>query len=645
MSALAEQLDFSHPPSHEVINRGWGNGWRIPESQWLSEWSDEHRILPRKASAEPGKWRTDRTPYLREILDALSPENPCREVVFMAGTQVGKTEVGNNWVGYVIDHVPGPMMVIQPTLDLAKRWSKQRLAPMIEEMPVLQLKIAPARARDSGNTTLNKDFPGGVLVISGANSAASLRSMPVKYIFMDEIDAYEDDLDGEGSPIALAEARTSNFPRRKIFKTSTPTLKGFSNIEREYNRSDRRQYHVPCPHCETKQVLDFGNLTDDGQYLCSHCGMLIEEHNKTVMLEQGEWIARNPESAIRGYHLSSLYSPIGLGYSWLELADQRVESRDDKVKEKTFTNLRMGEAYEDPDGILDADDIATLTGDHPMREIPPGCLIITVGVDVQINRFAIQIIGWGSNRLWTLDWIELPADPTDPESWNELDDYLDKQIINSYGQEIPIAMTAVDSGNWTHEVYSYVRSNTRPVIAIKGRSTGGHPVISRSSWQDVNYRGRTLKRGVQLWPVGTDTAKNTLLGRISKDIGRDPDERRHTMASDLPDEYYIQLTAERSDPETGSWKPLKTRRNEAIDTMVYAYAAALHPRIRINAMRVNDWEKLQDKLEPKNDDLFGAMVDSPVPPAAQVIRGIVPAAHPQKMPPAPRPMQAPDPYL
>ncbi|RDH80827.1 MAG: hypothetical protein DIZ77_15125 [endosymbiont of Seepiophila jonesi] len=623
MSVAAEQM-FQHPHGADVFYRSWRNGWSMPAPLRLSDWADEHRILPRKAAAEPGPWRTARTPFLREIMDSLSPEDPCKEVVLMAGTQVGKTEVGNNWIGYIIGHVPGPVMVVQPTLDLAKRWSKQRLSPMIEEMPILHVRIKPARSRDSGNTTLLKEFRGGVLVISGANSAASLRSMPVKFIFMDELDAYDDDLEGEGDPIDLAEARTSSFTRRKIFKTSTPTLKNASNIEREYARSDRRQYHVPCPLCGEHQVLQFEQLTEDGRYLCEHCGELFEEHHKTIMLEQGEWIVRNPESAVKGYHINSLYSPLGLGYTWLELAEQRAEAQDDKSKEKKFVTLRQCLPYEDPDGRLDVDDIQTLAGDFPMRAIPPGCLLVTCGVDVQINRFAIQLLGFGHGRVWTLDWIELPADPTDPASWNDLDEFLDQPLINSYGVQIPISMTAVDSGNWTHEVYQYVRGNPRKIIAVKGMSTGGKPVIGRASWQDISILGRVIKRGVQLWPVGTDTAKNTLLGRISKDIGRDPDKRRHTMASDLSDDYYTQLTAERSDPETGSWKKIKGRLNEAIDTMFYAYAAACHPRVRLNSMREPDWLRLEEQLEPKTDDMFQSGSQAAEPAAKVPARPIVP---------------------
>ena len=202
-------------------------------------------MLSSKASAEPGRWRTSRTPYLKAIMDCLSPTSPVERVVFMKAAQLGATEMGSNWIGYVIHHAPGPMMAVWPTVDMAKRNSKQRIDPLIEESAALSELISPARSRDSGNTILAKEFRGGVLVMTGANSAVGLRSMPVRYLFLDEVDGYPLDVEGEGDAISLAEARTRTFARRKIFIVSTPTISGASAIEREYEASDQRRYFVP----------------------------------------------------------------------------------------------------------------------------------------------------------------------------------------------------------------------------------------------------------------------------------------------------------------------------------------------------------------------------------------------------------------
>lgn len=239
------------------IERAWREGLTPDPLLTVSEWSDRHRMLSSKASAEPGRWRTSRTPYLKAIMDCLSPMSAVERIVFMKAAQLGATEMGNNWIGYVIHHAPGPMMAVSPTVEMAKRNSKQRIDPLIEESPVLAELIAPARSRDAGNTILAKEFRGGVLVMTGANSAVGLRSMPVRYLFLDEVDGYPSDVDGEGDAISLAEARTRTFARRKIFIVSTPTIAGASSIEREYEASDQRRYFLPCPHCSHRQWLRF----------------------------------------------------------------------------------------------------------------------------------------------------------------------------------------------------------------------------------------------------------------------------------------------------------------------------------------------------------------------------------------------------
>jgi phage terminase large subunit GpA-like protein len=258
----------------------------------VSDWADANRILSQTASSEPGKFRTERTPYLKEIMDALSPSSPVEKVVFMKGSQIGGTEAGNNWIGYVIDQAPGPMLVVQPTDEMGKRWSKGRLAPLIEDTLCLRGKVKDPRSRDSGNTVQSKEFPGGIVVITGANSAVGLRSMPVRYLFLDEIDAYPPDADSEGDPLTLAIQRTSTFARKKIFIVSTPTIQGLSRIEKEFNETDRRYFFVPCPHCGFFQILKWENIhydTDPLQavYRCESCKEDIHNHHKTEMLSEG----------------------------------------------------------------------------------------------------------------------------------------------------------------------------------------------------------------------------------------------------------------------------------------------------------------------------------------------------------------------
>ncbi|MDQ5898760.1 MAG: hypothetical protein QG612_2846 [Pseudomonadota bacterium] len=586
-------------------------GIEPPPRLSVTAWADAHRRLPTKGAGEPGPWRTTRVPYSAEIMECLSAEHPAKRVVFMKSVQSAGTEIGNNWVGWFIDTQKAPMMVVQPTLDMAERWSKQRLASMIEDAPTLRAKIAPARARDSGNTTLLKEWPGGVMVISGANSGASLRSMPARYLFLDEVDAYPAELEGEGDPISLAEARTTTFPRRKVFLVSTPTIESLSRINKEWLASDQRRYHVPCPHCGHEQHLVWDNLRwPKGQpelavYHCADCGVGIEEHHKTAMLAAGRWVATHPERAVAGFHINGLYTPIGLGYTWAELAALWLDSVKDPARIKTFVNLRLGEVVADPNEKLSEDDLAARASDYDPRTIPPGCLLLTAGIDVQKDRFAILVIGHGrAGQQWVIDYNELPADPTTDAGWEALDAFLAPPFINSRGLPMKISMAAIDSGYLTDHVLAYTRLRRGRVIAVKGASSPGKPIINRPSKLDVTVRGRTIKHGAEGWLVGADTAKHVLFAVLTAD-GKRPLEadRMIRFPQGLDASFYSQLAAEVWDPNRRKWVKVRPR-NEALDTWCYALAAAHHPSLRVHVWREPQWARLEAALEPASGDLF-----------------------------------------
>ena len=412
------------------IERAWREGLIPDPLLSVSEWSDRHRMLSSKASSEPGRWRTSRTPYLKEIMDCLSPTSPVERVVFMKAAQLGATEMGSNWIGYVIHHAPGPMMAVWPTVEMAKRNSKQRIDPLIDESSILRELIAPARSRDSGNTILAKEFRGGVLVMTGANSAVGLRSMPVRYLFLDEVDGYPIDVDGEGNAVALAEARTRTFSRRKIFIVSTPTIAGVSTIEREYEASDQRRFFVPCPHCGHRQWLRFeqlrwersedGNFPDSAAYVCESCEVPIPEHHKTWMLEHGEWRAM-AEGASRtaGFHLSSLYSPIGWR-SWKDVAAawECAISKEagSAAAIKTFKNTELGETWVEEGEAPDWQRLLERREDYRIGTIPVGGLLLTAGADVQKDRIEVSVWAFGRGKeSWLVEHRVLMGD-TDRKS-------------------------------------------------------------------------------------------------------------------------------------------------------------------------------------------------------------------------------------
>lgn len=583
-----------------VYANAFKDGLQLDPTLTVSEWADKHRMLSAKAASEPGRWRTGRTPYLREIMDSLSVYDPTQRVVFMKSAQIGGTECGNNWLGYIIHHAPAPILFVQPTVEVAKKVSKQRLAPMIEETPELRNLISPTRTRNSDNTLFMKEFRGGVLMLTGANSAVGLRSMPIKFLFLDETDGYPGDVDGEGDPIDLAEKRTTTFARRKILLVSTPTVKGASTIEAEYERSDRRLYNVPCPHCKIMQPLRWRGFHDDSKgedakvyrlrwlneahtragYLCAHCGVLISENHKTWMLENGRWIARSEGEALtRGYKINSLYSPVGWK-SWVAILLEFEKSSKDPAKLKTFVNTTLGETWEENYTVrVDAEGLAKRAEAYDMLVVPEGGLVLTAGVDVQADRLEAIVRAWGEGEeSWLVHRAVIYGDPTRNEVWTQLLSLIQMPFSTFDGKEMKIRATAIDTGYLANEVYKFCRLHRRKhVLAVKGQSVAGKIAIGHPTKQDINSRGQTLRNGVLLWPVGSDTIKTTLYGRLKMEEETGPGVYHWPLG--LPAEYWAQLTAERQVARSHNghtvrvWVKNDGVANEALDCEVYAFAA------------------------------------------------------------------------
>ena len=516
----------------DEIERAWREGLKPDPLLTVSEWADRHRMLSSKASAEPGRWRTSRTPYLREIMDCLSPLSPIERVVWMAGAQIGKTESGLNWIGYVIHHAPGPMMAVWPTVEMAKRASKQRIDALIEESPAIQERIAPARSRDSGNTILTKEFQGGVLVMTGANSAVGLRSMPVRYLFLDEVDGYPLDVEGEGDAISLAEARTRTFARRKILVVSTPTIAGASAIEREFEASDQRRYFVPCPHCQHRQWLRFEQLRwEKGRphtvgYVCEECAQPIAEHHKTWMLDNGQWQAcapdnvAHPSSRTAGFHLSSLYSPVGWR-SWQDIAaawEAAVHKETGSASAiKTFKNTELGETWVEEGEAPDWQRLVERREDYCIGQVPQGGLLLVAGADVQKDRLEVSVWAFGRGKeSWLIEHRVLMGDTARDAVWKQLAQMLSEQWTHASGALMPLARLALDTGFATQEAYAFARACRDPrVLAIKGVGSGA-ALIGTPTAIDVSQGGKKLRRGIKVHPVAVSIAKLEFYNNLRK---------------------------------------------------------------------------------------------------------------------------------
>lgn len=572
---------------HETI-QGLLDGLRPEPQLTVSEWSDKYRYLSPTASSEPGIWRTDRTPYLREILDKLSANDSTQRVVVMKGAQLGFTEAGNNWIGYVMDAAPGPMMAVMPTDATVKRNSKIRIAPMIEATPRLRDKVAAPKSRDGDNNTFQKSFPGGVLVMTGANSAVGLRSMPVRYLFLDEVDGYPEDLDGEGSPIDLARARTRTFARRKEYNVSTPVTDGASAIQREFDGTDKRFYQVPCPHCGTAQVLIWEQLRwepgkpETATYECEGCGENIEERYKGLMLASGIWVASEPEkssSRIAGYHINSLYSPYGW-YSWADAVRDFEDIKGDTNKEKSFTNTVLGLPFAEDGEVPGWEILFNRREPYRIGKPPKDVVLITVGVDVQRDRLELEIVGWGkSRRSWSIDYRVLIGDTSDITVWDQLAKVVNESWEREDGLILPMARMAIDTGFNTSKGYDFCRRfDPSRVVPIKGSDS---QAVTVSNPRPVDKDRNGKKSGnLGLYMVGVSLLKSELYGylKLNKNENSEaPPGFCHFPQYDAL--YFKGLTAEKLQYRIVrgfrkyEWVKI-FERNEPLDCRIYARAAA-----------------------------------------------------------------------
>lgn len=541
-----------------------------PPDMTVSEWADAYRQLSSESSAEPGQWRTDRAPYQREIMDAVTDPR-YEDIVIMASAQVGKSELLLNAVGYHIDMDPGPILIIQPTESKAKDFSKERLAPMIRDCPTLRQKIGDTKTRDAGNTVLQKSFPGGYVALGGANAPAGLASRPIRVLLADEIDRFPVSAGAEGDPLDLAEKRTNNFYNRKKIKVSTPTNKGSSRIEKEFELSTKEYYNLPCPSCGEHQPLKWAQIHFESKcHVCKKCGAM---HNEYEWKEQhGKWIAEEPDAKIRGFHLNELLSP---WRKWEEIIDAfKKAKKNGSEAMKVWVNTSLGETWEEEGQQLDQDDLYNRREEYE-AEVPDEVKILTAAVDVQDDRFEIEVVGWGEGReSWGIEYHVLFGDLKQPRIWEELDLYLSKTWEKADGKKFGIACTCMDSGgHFTQEVYRFTKPReARRIYAIKGASVqkGDYvPLIAGTS------RPKPLK--ALLVSLGVNDGKSRVMSNLQiTDFGPNychfPNGRGYERA------YFEGLTAEKLETryEKGvpyqAWRKIRAR-NEPLDLRVYNTAA------------------------------------------------------------------------
>ncbi len=569
-----------------------------------SEWADKYGYIPPPAP-EVGPWRTKRTPYLREILDVVS-DNHTEEVVWIASSQVGKTAGMLQSCGFFMHQSPSSIMILQPTLEMAEAFSKERLDPTIKYTKVLRDIVeltddSGAKTKRSTSTTRMKYFTGGYVALVGSNSPAGLASRPIRVLLADEIDRYPASAGKEGDPLKLAKQRTTNFHNRKILYVSTPTIKGESKIDDLFEKSDKRYFEIPCQHCGEYQALVWSQVkfkNDDGEsdpksarYECAHCGEIMRGSGKPLMnmIEQGKWVA-TAESKIAGFHISSLYSPWvsleQLVEEWLEVAHKR-----DRKGIMEFLNLKLGLCYEEAEQTDDHEHIYAKRREFYNCEVPEDVLLLTAGVDVQDDRLEAELVGWSHDyESWGIEYRTFIGDPGQSHVWNELDAWLLKDRVR--GDDVPIRVmgACVDSGGHnTTEVYTFCKAREqRNVFAIKGKGGLEVPFVPLRP-------SKVGRMGAALFNIGVDDGKSSIYSNLKIETAG-PNYCHFPRDSNrgYEKEYFQGLYSERkiykyvNGARKAEWKKVYDR-NEPLDCRNYAHAAAriLRP----------DFESLQRYLD------------------------------------------------
>lgn len=567
----------------------------------VSQWADRNRWL-RSGTNAPGRWDTALTPYLREVMDSLSEHSPVRTVVFKKSTGVGASEAMMNWVGYTMQHLQNKdMLVVLPTLELRDRSFNPRMAKMLDESEALHGLVTKS-TRDKANRAEVVEYGAHARIIrAGANSPDSLRSDHLPYVICDEVSAYPWDVGGEGDPMTLIENRQRTYSRAKSYFISTPTTAGRCRISQQYERSDQRHYHVPCPHCGTLQVLEFdrAGTADHGLkwhatapvdketgevlpqhvlsawYVCKHCHGEIQEASKTEMLAHGKWIPHRPSvKRVRGYHINALYAPVGLGTSWRDIAQKWLDSQGDTSELKAFVNTYLGETWSEQGDSIE--DISLISRLEPYEPHGLPYRLITGGVDVQKNRLEASVVGWGEKEeAWLIDHLIVPGDTTQAEVWAEMGEALAHHHVR---------VVAIDAGYNTSAVYAFC-SGKRWTIPVKGIGGPGRPLIEDERKRAARLR-RRVRRQHAAEPLGVDQGKALIYARLKMEKPG-PGYIHFPREPAFDDEYFAQLAAEKLVTKVRGTRPFQEwvqlrPRNEALDCLVYNFAAMRLSRVNLD---------------------------------------------------------------
>lgn len=544
--------------------------WKPPPRKTVSEWADTTRKLSSESSAIPGQWRTRIVEYAREPMDCVSDPRVNR-VVIMAAAQVAKSEILLNVAGWMMDYDPSPMLMLQPTIDMAEAFSKDRVGPMIRDTPALKKIIRSNGGRRGQEDTIKqKKFPGGHLTMIGANAPSSLASRPIRAVLCDEVDRYPVSAGKEGDPVLLAAKRSVTFWNKLLMLVSTPVDKNTSRIEAAYEQGDGRQYWVPCPHCGEHQVMKWSQIKfkdrnpDTARYECEHCGEHWTDTTRIAAIRKGEWRAQREFYGTASFHITGMMSPFTMMSDGVR---EFLEAQGKPEQLKVWTNTYLGETWEDQGERVDTHSLMDRREkfDHP---VPENVTLLTAGADVQDDRIEVEVVGWGDNsESWSVGHKVFYGDPSGVALWSSVRNYLGQMWHHPLFGDIEIRATCLDTaGHYTKNAYDFVRANHR-VYGIKGIGGEGKPMVGTPS---RNNYGK-----IPLFPLGTFALKETVVARLKAAEG---EAGRCHFPIDREEEYFNQMTSEmltqrfHKGYRRREWVKIRAR-NEAFDLRVYATAA------------------------------------------------------------------------
>lgn len=578
----------------------------------LTEWADEYRMLPAESAAEPGRWKTSRVAVARGPMEAVT-DPAVHTVTVMCCTQLLKTELLLNTVGYYVHQDPAPMIVMQPTVELAEAFSKDRVTPMVRDTPVLMGKIAESKSRDGGNTILHKQFAGGHLTMIGANAPGQLAMRPVRIVLCDEVDKYPASAGQEGDPVKLLRERAATFWNYKVIQTCSPTIEptehGGSRIAREYENSDKRIFEVDCPHCGHRHEMQWGGVkwpegeAEKALYFCPECGAgwseperqraikaaserpLVTPSKRGAMYEGYGWRGTKGFRGHAGFRASKLASP---WETMPQLAQKFIDAQATQELLKTFINTQLAETWKERGEAPPWKTLYDRREDYPRNVVPLRGLILTAWADVQKDRIEVEVVAYGRNlESWSVDYRVFMGDTAslDSECWKQLASMLNEEWRHECGQHMRLDRMGVDSGFNTQTVYNFVRKHGvgGRLMATKGQEVS--PVlIGIPQAKETKVDGKRAKRGVKVWHIGLNIAKAELYGFLRMERPDDADAPLPQGWCHFPQydqEYFRQLTAEqtvaRYDKRRGytRYEWTKTReRNEALDCRIGCRAIA-----------------------------------------------------------------------